>query len=166
MIRLRPLLQRYRSLSREELAQAIEVRLFEQPRCAASRYLAGCLAFDDGRRAIAVRHWMIAQHAEPQFQSAALLVFTGLNAIARPADSVWSLLRSTYAEFREPTFGERPKEQLLFAAFEEPPPPAVSSDPQTAHFWRLPLHSLRAELRQLAVAAAPLPAGLLGATAL
>lgn len=146
MQNLRSILDTYTSLQREALGPALKARLAAAPRCAASRYILGCLELDRGRPATAVRHFMIAQHAEPQFQSAALLVFAGLNWIGRRGAPFLAVLLDTWEEFRRPQFDVFRKERYLLDRFAEPLPASREFPPLAQRLWRLPIRVLRLQI--------------------
>lgn len=132
----------------DELTERLEARLREQPRCAAARYLAACQCFDRGRSALAVRHMMIAHHAEPDLQSAALLVFAGLNWIGRRGAMLLPVLLDTWEEFRRPEFDRYRKERILLDACSESQPGLELTPPLARQLWRLPIRTLRAQIRE------------------
>lgn len=135
-------------MSGPQRAAALLERLSECPRCPVARYLLACQAFDQGRLATGVRQMMIAHHAEAQFESAALLVFAGLNLIASRGASLLPALLDTWEEFRRPDFDRRPAERALLDAFaDEEPAPAFAS-PLARRLWRLPILTLRAQIRE------------------
>lgn len=102
--------------------------------------------FDLGRPATAVRHMMICHHAQPAYESAALLVFAGLNWIAEPHRPLLDVLLGTWEQFRRPAFCRTPAEQTLLDAFTgDRPVPAPCSE-LTRRLWRLPLASVRSQL--------------------
>ena len=116
-----------------------------------TRYLLACHCFDRGRSAAAVRHMMVAHHAEPQFESAALLVFAGLNWVSRRGAVLLPVLLDTWEEFRRPEFDRRPRERTLLDAFARPEPDLHELSPLAPRLWRLPIHTLRAQIRQAAL---------------
>jgi hypothetical protein len=130
----------------EALSERLAEGLAADPRCPVTRYLLGCQAFDQDRPATGTRHLMIAYHAEPDLQSAALLVFTGLVWGDEPDAPLLTVLERTYELFRRPPFDETPTERLLLDAF--PPGPALRAALPEAlcRFSRLPLASLRGQL--------------------
>ncbi len=144
---LRELVRRYAQTPREHLVAVLSDRLEVAPRCAVARYLLGCHGLDRGQTAIAVRHLMIAHHAEPQLQSAALLVFAGLNWIARRGSRLLPVLLETWEEFRRPEFDRTPRERLLLDALAEPDPGLENMLPLARRLWRLPIQALRAQIR-------------------
>ena len=75
---LSELVSTYADRSGDDWSARLEARLRPHPRCPVARYLLACDCFDRGRAALAVQHMMIAYHAEPDLQSAALLAFAGL----------------------------------------------------------------------------------------
>jgi hypothetical protein len=140
----------YASAPRADWAALSAETLEDQPRCPVSRYVAGCCAFDLGRAAMAVRQMMIAHHAEPALESAALLAFSGLSWIEQLNRPLLSVLVETWEEFRRPQFDRTRKERLLLdmAASRVSEPGHVSALARS--LWRLPLESVRAQLRRLA----------------
>jgi hypothetical protein len=144
---LREQVQRYARTPRDQLAGLLADRVARAPRCAVTRYRLGCHGFDHGQTATAVRHLMIAHHAEPQFQSAALLVFAGLNWIGRRGERLLPVLLETWEEFRRPEFDRTAGEQLLLDAFAEPDPGLDLMPPLARRLWRLPIQALRAQIR-------------------
>jgi hypothetical protein len=137
----------------EELAARLEDALRNDPRCPVVRYLAACQCFDRGRSALAVRHMMVAYRAAPDLQSAALLVFAGLNWTGRRGAKFLPVLLDTWEEFRRPEFDRRRGERLLLDAFAEPEPqPGLAPlGPVAQRLWRLPIRTLRAQLREAAL---------------
>ena len=135
----------------EELAARLDERLRSTPRCPVTRYLAACQCFDRGRSALAVRHMMVAHHAAPDLQSAALLVFAGLNWISRRGAKFLPVLLDTWEEFRRPEFDRYRDERLLLDAFAEPEPGLQPIGPVALRLWRLPIRTLRAQLREAAL---------------
>ena len=128
--------------------EALDRRLADAPRCPAARYLLGCHCFDSGRAAQGVRHMMIAHHAEPDLESAALLVFAGLSFVGQRGARLLPVLLDTWVEFRRPQFDRRRRERLLLDAVAEPAPGLERVSPLARRLWRLPLRTLRAELRE------------------
>lgn len=90
---------------------------------------------------------MTAHHAEPAFESAALLVFAGLNWVSRPRAALLPVLLDTWEEFRRPEFDRRPKERRLLDAFATPLDQLNGLSPLARRLWRLPIRSLRAQIR-------------------
>jgi hypothetical protein len=144
---LRKLVRCYAQTPRDQLVAALDARLAAEPRCAVARYVLGCHGLDRGQTATAVRHLMIAHHAEPQFQSAALLVFAGLNWIGRHGARLLPVLLETWEEFRRPEFDRTAKERLLLDALAEPDPGLGHMPPLARRLWRLPIQALRAQIR-------------------
>lgn len=142
---------RFAVLAPEELPAALAVHVEVAPRCAVTRYLLGCVCFDRGRSATAVRHLMVAHHAEPQLQSAALLVFAGLNWVSRRGAKLLPVLLDTWQEFRRPEFDCRRRERELLDAFQEPDPGLAQVGPLARRLWRLPIRTLRGQLREAIV---------------
>lgn len=132
----------------EELGARLDARLTEWPRCPVARFVAGCLSFDRGRPATAVRHMMVAHHAEPQLESAALLAFAGLNFVSRRGAPLLAVLLDTWEEFRRPQFDRYPLERLLLDGFAEPDPGLHQAPQLAARLWRLPIRMLRAQIRE------------------
>lgn len=131
----------------DRLVARLEERLAQDPACPVARYVSGCHALDRGRPATAVRHLMVAHHAEPQLESAALLVFAGLNWVGRRASALLSIVVSTWDEFHRPPFDRRPLERALLDAFAEADPGLAGMPPLARRLWRLPIRTLRAEIR-------------------
>ncbi|MCG3125660.1 MAG: hypothetical protein CHACPFDD_00485 [Phycisphaerae bacterium] len=139
------------SLSRlrdAERGRALAERLTAAPRCPVARFVAGCDCFERGQAAVAVRHVMIAHHAEPDFESAALLAFAGLNWVGRPHVPILSVVLATWDEFRRPEFDRTARERALLDAFAVPSPPFEASMVLARRLWRLPIRTLREQLRQ------------------
>lgn len=122
-------------------------RLAQAPRCAVARYLAACRCFDSGRPAHAVRHMMVAHHAEPQFESAGLLVFAGLNWVSRQQQPLLAVLLATWEEFRRPEFDRRRRERALLDALAEPIDGLERLSVLARRLWRIPIQTLRHQLR-------------------
>lgn len=133
----------------EELPDVLQGRVREEPRCAVTRYLLGCQYFDRGRSATAVRHLMIAHHAEPQLQSAALLAFAGLIWQQRRGMTLLPVLLETWEEFRRPEFDLYRRERVLLDGFGQPDPGLEHVAPLARRLWRLPIRTLRAEIREV-----------------
>lgn len=119
-----------------------------EPRCPVTRYLLGCDALDHGRIATAVRHMMVAHHAEPDFESAALLVFAGLKWGPQRTRPLLPVLLETWDEFRRPGFDRTRREKLLLDAFAEPLDLPGPLSALARRLWRLPVHTLRAQIRE------------------
>ena len=90
---------------------------------------------------------MIAHHAEPQLESAALLVFSGLNWITCRQRPLLEVLLETWEEFRRPQFDRRRRERLLLDAVHEPDAGLVHETPLARRLWRLPIGTLRNQIR-------------------
>jgi len=146
----RSAVESYAGTPRDQWAERCAQTLQRHPWCPVSRYLAACCEFDRGRAAVAVRHMMIAHHAEPALESAALLVFAGLSWVEQLHRPLVDVLVETWEEFRRPQFDRTRKERLLLDALApaEPGPQRVS--PLARALWRLPLETLRSQLRRLA----------------
>jgi hypothetical protein len=142
------LLQRYHTAEPAQLRGMVAAQLEQTPTCGLSRYLLGCLSVDAGQVALGTRHFMIAHHQEPQYRSAALLVFTGLAWSRRTTDAFLPVLLDTWEEFRHPAFDIEPREQALFDAFGETFPGDARATPLAARLWRLPIRTLRTALRE------------------
>ena len=123
-------------------------RLETEPRCPVARYLLACQCFDRGRGAQAVRHMMTAHHSEPGLESAALLVFSGLNWINRRSVALLPVLLDTWEEFRRPEFDRHRAERRLLDAFARPDDELNGISPLARRLWRLPIRSLRAQIRE------------------
>ncbi len=134
--------------SAAEFAEWLRQRLKNEPRCSLSHYLLACQCFDRGHGARAVRHMMIAHHAEPALESAALLVFSGLNWVNRPATELLPVLLDTWEEFRRPEFDRHYKERRLLDALAEPRDELNGVSPLARRLWRLPIRTLRSQIRE------------------
>jgi hypothetical protein len=134
----------------EERRRRSEARLRDDPRCPIARYVLACADFDSGRPASAVRSMMIAHHSDPALQSAALLVFAGLNWIEKRNRPLLDVLVATWEEFRRPQFDRTPREKLLLDAFAEPAEGLQGVSPLARGLWRLPLRAVREQLRDVA----------------
>ena len=126
------------------LTQHLETR----PRCPIGRYLLGCHCFDRGQRAQAVRHMMIAHHADPALESAALLVFAGLNWVRRRDAALLNVLLDTWEEIRRPGFDRHIHERCLLDALAPPREELSGVSPLARRLWRLPIRTLRAQIRE------------------
>jgi len=138
----RDLVARLRSATPDALSEWLE----SQPRCPVGRYLLGCACFDAGRAATAVQHMMIAHHAEPALESAALLVFAGLKSSARRGVLLLPTLLETWEEFRRPEFDRTRRERLLLDAFAEADAGIGAAPALVRRLWRLPIRSLRTQI--------------------
>lgn len=107
----------------------------------------GCHCLDRGCPALAVRHMMIAHHAEPDLESAALLVFAGLSWVGRRTTPLLAVLLQTWEEFRRPQFDRFPRERLLLDLLAQEPLPAGSLSPLARRLLRLPIPALRRQIR-------------------
>lgn len=138
----------YRGCDANTLDSRLSEQLVATPGCATTRYLLGCRAFDRGRPASAVRHMMVAHHADADLESAALLVFAGMNAVSRPGVPLLTVLLDTWVEFRRPQFDRYARERRLLTAFAArwEGPPTVSD--LTRRLWRLPIQTLRSQIRE------------------
>ncbi|MBL8878587.1 MAG: hypothetical protein JNG88_05655 [Phycisphaerales bacterium] len=126
----------------------VAARLRQQPRCAVARYVAGCRCFDANRPAIAVRHLMIANHADAQLESAALLVFAGLAWISDPTRTLLETLAATWIEYRRMPFDRTPRErELLDHIAARVPLEAYAANANAAVFRRIPILRLRETVR-------------------
>ena len=134
--------------SAAQFAAWLRRRLETEPRCPVTRYLLACHCFDRGRRAQAVRHMMIAHHAEPALESAALLVFSGLNWINRPATELLPVLLDTWEEFRRPEFDRHHQERRLLDAFAQLRDELNGVSSLARRLWRLPIRTLRSQIRE------------------
>jgi hypothetical protein len=145
--RVAEMAQRYARCSADELGARLEQQLRGDPRCPVTRYVAGCWSFDAGRPATAVEHLMIAHHAEPELESAALLVFAGLNWVSRPSVPLLPVLLQTWEEFRRPEFDRSAKERALLDAFSAGAAGQPDQPVLTRRLWRVPIALLRAQLQ-------------------
>ena len=134
--------------SAAQFAAWLRRRLEIEPRCPVTHYLLACHDFDRRRCAQAVRHMMIAHHAEPALESAALLVFAGLNWVNRPATELLPVLLDTWEEFRRPEFDRQDKERRLLDAFAGPRDELNGVSPLARRLRRLPIRTLRAQIRE------------------
>ena len=146
--RLAQAIQRYSRAPSERLPAELEAGLAIDARCPVTRYLLACQCFDRGRSALAVRHMMVAHHAEPRLQSAALLVFAGLNWISQRGATLLPVLLATWEEFRRPQFDRYGVERRLLDAFADPDPGLAQVAPLARRLWRLPIQTLRAQVRE------------------
>lgn len=126
---------------------ALQRRVRESPRCAVCRYLLGCELLDQGHTATAVRHMMVAHHVQPALESAALLVFAGLDCVSRSGVLLLPALLDTWEEFRRPEFDRTRLERALLDSFDEPLPGVVGISSLARRLWRLPIRTLRAQIR-------------------
>ena len=124
----------------------LEARVGATPQCAISRYLLGCQYFDRGRTAQAVRQMMTAHHLEPCLESAALLVFSGLNLIRQRSGTMLSVLLETWTEYGKPPFDRFSGERHVLDAFVERSDAIANASPLARRLWRLPIRLLRREL--------------------
>ena len=145
---LRATIEVYARCPPQELPTCLRTSLVADPGCPVARYLLGCQGFDRGRAAWAVRDMMIAHHACPQFESAALLVFAGLNWVTQRRASLLPVLLATWEEFRRPEFDRTPQERRLLDAFAESDPGLTGISPLARRLWRLPIQTLRAQIRE------------------
>lgn len=141
------MLQRYAQAAPRELAGLLEERVREEPRCPVTRYLIGCQCFDRNRPATATQHMMVAHRVEPRLQSAALLAFAGLTWSSRPGAPLLPVLLDTWEDFRRPEFDRFTRERRLLDSFAEPDPGLERVAPLAQRLWRLPIPTLRAQLR-------------------
>lgn len=134
-------------LDAASLDAQLALRLGRHPRCPVARYVAGCRCFDLGLPAHATRNFMIAHHAEPQFESAALLAFTGLAWISRRDVTLLDALIGTWEEYRRPAFDRSPREQRLLDGFRLDTRAETAGQGELSRFWRLPIRTVHHELR-------------------
>jgi hypothetical protein len=153
--RLVEVAQGYARSPADKLTALLEQRLAVEPRCPVARYLLGCQSFDRGRVATAVRHMMIAHHAEPQLQSAALLAFAGLNWVKRRGVALLPVLLETWEEFRRPEFDRLERERALLDVFARAAPELQQLPPLAGRLWRLPIQVLRAQIRAAVLSREP-----------
>ncbi len=144
--RLTDAIQLYARHPADRLPALLADRLAADPRCPVTRFLLGCQGFDRGRVATAVRHMMVAHHSAPQLESAALLVFAGLNWLQRRGAPLLPVLLDTWDEFRRPEFDRLPLERRLLDAFAAPDPGLARVGPLAWRLWRLPMRTLRQQL--------------------
>lgn len=117
------------------------------PECGVAQYLLGCELFDQDFPATAVQHMMAAHHADAALESAALLAFAGLHAISRPNTTLLPSLLETWEEFRRPDFDRTRRERALLDGFTEPLNGLQGLTPLAGRLWRLPVQSLRNQIR-------------------
>jgi len=134
--------------SATEFVRWLEERLQSEPRCPITCYVLACHCFDRGRCAQAVRHMMTAHHAEPAFESAALLVFAGLNWVSRRGAALLPVLLDTWEEFRRPEFDRHRQERRLLDAFAQRREELNGVSALARRLWRLPIRTLRAQIRE------------------
>lgn len=134
--------------SATEFAEWLRSRLRTEARCPTANYLLACHCFDRGRCAQAVRHMMIAHHAEPALESAALLVFAGLNWVNRRGEALLPVLLDTWEEFRRPEFDRHQRERRLLDVFSGQRDELNGVSPLGRRLWRLPIRTLRAQIRE------------------
>jgi hypothetical protein len=146
--KLAELASQFARIPAERLPAMLAERLAREPRCPVARYVLGCLCFDRGRSATGVQHLMIAHHAEPQLQSAALLAFAGMSWIGRRGEVLLPVLVETWEEFRRPEFDRLPRERRLLDAFAAPDPGLAAVPTLARRLWRLPIVTLRAQIGQ------------------
>jgi hypothetical protein len=144
--RLVDVAQGYARNPAEKLTALVAERLSAEPRCPVTHYVLGCQCLDRGRVATGVRHMMIAHHAEPQLQSAALLAFAGLNWVKRRGAALLPVLLETWEEFRRPEFDRLAKERALLDVFARAAPELGQLPPLAGRLWRLPIQTLRAQI--------------------
>ncbi len=145
---LSELVSTYADRSGDDWSARLQTRLEDHPRCPVARYLLACECFGRGRAARGVQHMMIAYHAEPDLQSAALLAFAGLSWVGRPSDPLLPVLLETWVEFRRPGFDQTRKERMLFDAFEVNDAELNGVGPLARRLWRLPIRMLRVQIRE------------------
>ena len=143
-----PLLREVAALPPGGRSRFLQQRVVGQPRCPVTRFLLGCEALDRGRIATAVRHMMVAHHSEPDFESAALLVFAGLKWGPQSTRPLLAVLLETWEEFRRPAFDRTRREKLLLDAFAEPLDVRGPLSSLARRLWRLPVRTLRAQIRE------------------
>ncbi len=109
---------------------------------------------------------MLAHHAEPQLQSAALLAFAGLNWVSRRGALLLPVLLDTWEEFRRPDFDRYGRERALLDAFAAAPDPGlIHLPPLAGRLWRLPIATLRRQIREAVLSRDAAVYPLLAATA-
>ena len=134
--------QRYAQLTLRQLAERLPAEAAARPRCPVTPYQLGCCCLDQGRAALGVRHLMVAYHAEPRLESAALLVFAGLSWVGQREAALLPVLLATWDEFRRPQFDRTWPERLLLDAFAAPEP-GLGQALLLAAAMALPLTTLR-----------------------
>lgn len=123
-------------------------RLRQTPDCPVARYVLACQCLERGAAAEGVRHMMVAHHAEPSLESAALLVFSGLNWAPRSGSPLLPVLLATWEEFRRPGFDRRRRERMLLDAFGAPDREVSRASPLARRLWRLPIRTVRDQIRE------------------
>ncbi|MFO0839715.1 MAG: hypothetical protein U1D55_14465 [Phycisphaerae bacterium] len=146
--RLRQAIREFAHAQPDARAALLPQRLAAWPACPVTHYLLGCQQLDRGRVAHGVRHMMMAHRFEPQFESAALLVFSGLEWIGRRGENLLPVLLATWEEFRRPEFDRRPLERFLLDAFAEPDANLTAAPALARRIWRLPIATLRYQIRE------------------
>ncbi len=163
--RIRAWAHQYAAVAATDRLARANRRLQDDPRCAVSRYVAGCACFDRDSAATGVRHFMIAHHAEHRFHSAALLAFAGLNWIARPHDPLLDVLLATCDEYPRLIWDHDPLERLLLDAFTQDAPARTAQAPRLKQLARLPISNLRKQIAAQRTTAHAPPSGSLTAPA-
>ncbi len=131
----------------------------------AAWYLIGCTYLDDDQPDRAARAFQIAYHADPDYDSAALLAFACMKVSARPTRELVSILVETWIELRQPALLVHECERQLLSAVDSAVPvlpPGASG--LAAALCAIPIDRLRQELAE-AVTDAPEWAGPLRAFA-
>jgi hypothetical protein len=128
-------------------ADGLRGRVREAPRCCVGRYLLACELLDQGLPAAGVRQLMVAHHVAPGLESAALLVFAGLDCVSRSGTLLLPALLDTWEEFRRPEFDRTRMERALLDAFDEPLTGVSGLSPLARRLWRLPVRTLRVQIR-------------------
>ncbi len=141
------LLQQFAGVASAQRDSWLAARLMTEPRCPVARYLTACRSFETNHPAEAVRHMMISHHAEPQFESAGLMVFAGLNWVSHRGKALLPVLLATWEEFRRPEFDRTARERILLDACAEPIVGLERLSLLARRLWRIPIQSLRRQLR-------------------
>ncbi len=149
--RLKTILNDLTGTAAGDLAERLEARYAVDRHCPITRFLLGCECFDRGRSATGVEHMMMAHRLEPELQSAALLVFAGLNWVSRRGERLLPVLLETWEEFRRPEFDCTRTERAVLDAFAEADPGLDLVSPLARRLWRLPIRTLRAQIREAIV---------------
>ncbi len=131
----------------ESLWAALAAQHARDPRCPVTNFLLACQYLDRSRPAHAVRHMMMAYRFEPKLESAALLVFAGLEWIGQRGTDLLPVLLTTWEAFRRPQFDRTPVERRLLDAFAEDDDGLAAAPPLARRVWRLPIRTLRSQIR-------------------
>lgn len=132
----------------EALSAWAEKRLAAEPRCPVASYLLGCYCLDRGRPARGARLLMVASHAEPRLESAALLVLAGLRWTSYRNLALLTTLLQTWELFRRPEFDRTRIERRMFDLFAPAEERSPTGSRLAERLARLPIPCLRAQIRE------------------